>query len=128
METGVSGGGENISMRKWKTLQQLESLCKSPGVNYKPSVFLMLRFMYPVLDPGPFNMSHQIKLPFSVHALTHNIALPITQEEIMCMDIKQDVLPLDQLCRHFKSNKSKPRAFEEASRLLETWLDRYEVY
>jgi len=127
LETGHSGGGENISMRKWKTLQQLERLCKSPGVTYYPSVFLALRLMYPVIDPAPLKMSHQIKLPFSVHSISHNVALPVTQEGIMKMDILKDVLPLDQLCRQFRNNNT-PRAFEEATRLLETWLEKYEVY
>lgn len=122
---GKSGGGETLSMRKWKVLLQLESLCKTPGTSYKPSLFCIVRFMYPMIDKGPLMLSHQIKLPFSVHSLTHNVALPLTQEAIMRMDIKKDLLSVEQLCRHFKTNKSVPHSFAEGVRLLGDWLPMY---
>lgn len=120
-ETSV-GGGENISVRKWKILQQLETLYQSA---YRPSLFLSVSLMYPRIDPGPFNMVHQIKLPFSVHATTHNIALPLTQEMIMRMDIKRDVLTLEALCGYFKAHKTVPESFNERVQLLETWIEMY---
>lgn len=119
---GCGGGGENISVRKWKILQQLETLYQS---TYRPSLFLAVSLMYPRIDAGPFNMVHQIKLPFSVHAMTHNIALPLTQEMIMRMDIKRDVLTLEDLCGYFKSHKTVPQSFSEPIQLLETWIEMY---
>jgi len=116
------GGGENISVRKWKILQQLETLYKS---TYRPSLFLEARLMYPVIDVGPLDMVHQIKLPFSVHAMTHNIALPLSQEMIMRMDIKRDVLSIEQLCAHYKANKTTPGPFDEGLRLLKSWVEMY---
>lgn len=122
---GKSGGGESLSVRMWKILLELESLCKTPGVFYRPSHFLMVRLFYPMIDKGPLMLSHQTKLPFSVHSLTHNVSLPLAQEAIMRMDIMKDPLSVEQLCRHFKTNKSVPFVFGEGAHLLEDWLGMY---
>ena len=109
----------NVSLRKWKILQALEN--GSTASSYRASVFIMFRLMYPVIDKGPFMLSHQIKLPFSVHSLTHNIALPLKQTDIMRMDITKDTLSITDVCKH----KTPPPPFKEGLRLFERWIESY---
>jgi DNA primase catalytic subunit len=112
---------ENLSLRKWKELQSLEELA-SKKTSYSPRIFIIVRLMYPVIDPAPFNLSHQIKLPFSIHSITHNVALPLTQEDIMRMDIQRDTLSIDDVL-HTKNKPPPP--FTRALQLLETWIATY---
>jgi len=109
---------DNLSMRKWKALLSLESLAVSP---YKASAFICVRFFYPVIDKGPLRLTHQIKLPFSVHASTLNVALPLSQEDIMQMNIMTDTLKVDVLCKE----KKQPPVFVEGVRLLQEWVEMY---
>lgn len=121
----TSSSSSSYSMKKWRLLRDIEGLQKGQGT-YKPSVFLMFRLLYPVIDPGPFKLSHQIKLPFSVHSRTRNVALPLTQEAILAMDISKDTLSIDQLCFYYrKNNKAVPTVFKEALRLMEDWINVY---
>lgn len=115
----------NISVRKWRALQQLEEL-RRDTTSYKPSVFIMFRLLYPMIDAGPLKIGHQIKLPFSVHHSTKNIALPLTHESIMKMDIKKDILPLHLLCQAvLTQKKSIPTCFSVGKELLEQWINAY---
>lgn len=109
---------DNISMRKWRLLQSLEKMQQN---GCRASVFLMIRVLYPMIDKEPLRMMHQIKLPFSIHAGTKNIALPLDSEAIVTMNVARDPLSLDT----FLKQKHQNPQFSKALKLFESWLDHY---
>lgn len=113
---------ENLSLLKWRAFLSLESLSSRTSA-CRPSTFILFRFFYPVIDPAPFNLSHQIKLPFSIHSRTQNVALPLTQNDIMHMDILRDTLSLDALLKTKKN--ARPPAFNGGLRLLCDFIGAY---
>lgn len=115
--TGVSS---NISLRKWRILQTLENNTNA----CKPSVFIMVRLLYPMIDEGPLKLNHQCKLPFSVHSQTHNVSLPLKQSDIMQMNIQTDTLHINDLCRCSKTVPPPP-VYTAGIRELERWIEAY---
>lgn len=116
----------NISSKKWRALQQLEEL-RQDTTGYAPSDFLAMRLIYPMIDEGPLKIGHQIKLPFSVHHKSKNVALPLTHETIMKMDIRLDVLPVSVLCESKRNKKPLPDSFTTGLEIANQWVEEYPV-
>jgi len=114
----------NISVKKWRALQELETLNESSSP-YKPSLFIIFRLFYPMIDDGPLKIAHQIKLPFSVHSRTRNISLPLTQSAIMEMNLSRDTLALNDLWKASRQNQPLPACFNTGKELLEKWIEAY---
>jgi len=113
----------NISVKKWKALQELEQLRQEAA--YRPSLFLMFRLLYPMIDKGPFKIGHQIKLPFSVHHRTKNIALPLSHESLMQMNLSGDALSVQKLCQLKRTRQPLPANYIKGLELLEQWIEVY---
>jgi DNA primase small subunit len=118
---------QSISQRKWKALQELEAMQAPNNNRCKPSLFLLFKILYPVVDSGPFKLTHLIKLPFSVHSSTKNIALPLNSQRILTMNIERDGLSVEKLCSHQKQ-EGLPSCYTESLRLFQAWLDTYPLY
>lgn len=94
-----------------------------------PSLLIMLQCYYPRIDRGPLcEKKHLIKLPFSVHKDTRNVALPIGRNVIA----EKPGLPLTQLA--FKTLMEQYRQtqgrqihpdFIEACRIFREWVEAY---
>lgn len=112
---------ENLSTRKWAHLQALVKM-QNGSQGCRADVFLMMRVLFPMIDKQPLkSMIHQIKLPFSIHAASKNIALPLDSDAIVKMNVARDPLSLDLLLK----NKQPHPQFTKARNLFDTWLNQY---
>lgn len=118
-DANQSPSEETLSTKKWRLLLTLEKMQNT--TNVRASIFLMMRILYPMVDKEPLRMMHQIKLPFSIHASSKNIALPLDSEAITAMNVTRDPLSLNTLLR----SKSLPPQFMHARKILEKWLEQY---
>lgn len=112
---------ETLSMRKWGHLQALETMQNGRSQGCRASIFLMMRVLFPMVDKEPLRMMHQIKLPFSIHSTSKNIALPIDSDAIVKMNVVRDPLSLDLLLK----NKQPHPQFAKGRKLFDTWIDQY---
>ena len=87
-----------------------------------PPLFIIYRLYFPMIDAGPLSMKHEIKLPFSIHTTTTNIALPIDQESLTAsLDKRELRITLSELC----SASKRPSLYQRGVALLDKWLDMY---
>lgn len=118
--SGESACEENLSTRKWSHLQALVKM-QNGSQGCRADVFLMMRVLFPMVDKEPLRMMHQIKLPFSIHSTSKNIALPLDSDAIVKMNVVRDPLSLDLLLK----NKQPHPQFTKARNLFGRWLDQY---
>jgi len=111
--------GLSESERKWTILQRMETALP-PSVEIRPSVFLAFRLLYPMVDAGPLRMNHLIKLPFSIHPATGNVALPIEGESLLRTDVTRDFLSY-----RLASAPEARGVLEKSVALLEKWVAQY---
>jgi len=92
-----------------------------------PSLLIALHCYYPCVDKGPLCMQHLFKLPFSVHATTGRIALPVERHELISDTLPSDALTLAQLQAAYdgSSEESIAPAFMRGCHLLDAWLAHY---
>ena len=110
----------------WATLQALEIYEYNSGGNkIGASRFLVYRLFYPIIDKGPLDMSHSIKLPFSIHITTRNIALPIDQAFIESHDKESQIVTLEALYSTHITRRPVPPLFTRGVALLQEWLPLY---
>lgn len=112
------------SMIRWESLLKIERSYQH-GYKVRPSLLIIFRLYYPMIDKGPLAMNHLIKLPFSVHSVTQNIALPVEGETIISMDIEKDSLSLIKLCQHFMINKEIHPSYRKGVEIMERWVKHY---
>ncbi len=118
----TSKNAEPLSAKKWRTILSLEktqqqSLTKN---NPLPSHFIAFKLLYPQIDPQPLIMKHLIKLPFSIHSKTTNIALPIEEKSILDCDPTTAFISLTQLLE----NPESP-LFLRSIEILKKWVENY---
>lgn len=116
----------NISVRKWRAFQQL-GVIRQDLSTCRPDLFIIFRLFFPMIDAGPLKIGHQIKAPFSVHWRSQNIALPLSHEHIMAMNILVDVLTVKELCQLKKAKKPLATSFLVGLELQEKYLNTYPV-
>jgi len=116
---------ENESTRKWKLFIKYEDLFYTYRANrmtikendyVKPSLFIIFSLYNIKLDRGPLTLNHNIKLPFSVHSESKNIALPMEGDKILSFQLDKDVIPL--------SNIDLDK-FNDSILLFEKWIKNY---
>jgi|WetSurMetagenome_2_1015567.scaffolds.fasta_scaffold08375_3 DNA primase catalytic subunit len=117
-----SKSSESVSAKKWRTILSLEktqnqSMTKNQPL---PSHFIAFKLLYPQIDPQPLIMKHLIKLPFSIHSKTTNIALPIEEKSIIDCDPTNAFISLSQLLE----NPEAP-LFLRSIEILEKWVEAY---
>lgn len=122
---------ENVSLKLWDMVVE-HARYEHYNVDNAMSVvtaplFIIYRVYYPIIDPGPLLMTHEIKLPFSIHATTMNIALPIDQAFIETTDKSSLMLTLDQLCQYYRRIKpgQLPPQYSNAMAITDEWLKMY---
>ncbi len=109
----------NESEQRWCLLQRCELQISGQDVHaMRASHYLMLRVMWPQVDEGPLRLAHRIKLPFSVHATTQNVALPTTAEQLLSMDPTRDALSFQELLL----SRVPPERFTRGVALLAEWV------
>lgn len=123
----VDHGPALTSLSKWQALKTLEN--GQFADQCPPSLLLVLHCYYPRIDRGPLcTRNHLIKLPFSVHRSTQNIALPVERRHI----VERHGLPtlsltLDDAIRHYKCmGKARHPDYEAACELMARWLSAYD--
>ncbi len=112
------------SEQRWCLLQRVElNVSGFDSQQVRPSQCLMLRLLWPMVDAGPLSLAHRIKLPFSVHATApaHNIALPMTAEQLMQMNPLRDALTFQEV----QLSRVTPKPFVHGVALLREWLTHY---
>ena len=111
------------SLEKWLALKALE-LNQFPG-QVPPSLLIVLHCYYPRIDKGPLcERKHLIKLPFSVHKDTKNIALPVERQQIVARHgLPTETLSFAALMDHYKKTRGEVHPhFAEACRVFAHWL------
>lgn len=115
---------DDVSAKKWRSISGLEKLpaCLSGGAKDLPlpSQLIAFKLLYPQIDPGPLAIDHLIKLPFSIHSTSYNIALPIDGRTLLNWDPARDFLSLTQLLE-----KPNHPLFAKGLVLLDNWVAAY---
>jgi DNA primase catalytic subunit len=112
------------SLSKWQSLKRLE---QGQQFECPPSLLIVLQYYYPRIDRGPLcEKNHVIKLPFSVHRSTKNIALPVHREEIA----RRSGLPLQSLTLkdaldYHEQNATLHPDFAAACHIFEQWIGAF---
>jgi DNA primase catalytic subunit len=89
-------------------------------------LFIIARLYYPVLDAGPMQLAHDVKLPFSFHGKTGNLALPIDGDFILSPTEKAQALTMEALYDFYRQNDGQlPEMFTKAVAILDRWLSHY---
>lgn len=119
--------GSHDSREDWDTLLRLQ-LAQSSSQQVPASLLIALQCYYPVIDPGPLALEHLYKAPFSVHADTGRLALPMRWERLMSdNELPLGTLDRASLLRYTEENAGAlPEAFTEACELFEAWLSAYQ--
>lgn len=107
----------------WSALQTLEIYEFNKTI--RASLFLVYRLFYPIVDKGPLDMSHSIKLPFSIHTTTRNIALPIDHSFMESRDKEAQIVTLEALYMAHAMRRDLPPLFTKGVALLQEWLAMY---
>lgn len=108
----------------WQLLKTLEIYDYHTKTRVKPSLFIIYRLYFPVIDKAPLELSHSIKLPFSIHTTTRHIALPINLSFIENPD-KSSLVSLENVCAAHVNSQPLPSLFTTGITLLEDWLNTY---
>lgn len=112
----------------WELLKMFEIYDFHANITMvKPSLFIIYRLYYPIVDKGPLAMTHSIKLPFSIHTTTKNIALPFTQSFIESPDKCSQLVTLESVCVAYNTKKEYPSLFTNGATILDEWLNMYEL-
>ncbi len=86
---------------------------------------LALQCYWPVVDEGPLRHAHLYKAPFSVHAATQRVALPVALDAL-----QDDALPhsltLQTLVAQHRRDGTLPDAFWDGCALLQAWAALYD--
>lgn len=110
----------------WSLLKSFEIYDYHAQAMAKPSLFIIYRLYYPIIDKEPLKMKHSIKLPFSIHTTTKNIALPIDRTFIESTNKEEQLVTLcDVYTSHFNM-QPLPALFANGINLLGRWLDMYQ--
>jgi DNA primase catalytic subunit len=118
------------SVDLWQVLKKFEVYRERSGearADVRPSLFLIYRLYYPMIDKSPMKMSHSVKLPFSVHSKTGNVALPVSDEFITANDKLSQLVSLDTLTATGSRVQQKrvPPLFARGTTILDEWLGHY---
>ena len=117
---------ENVSLKKWMFLGNIENTQFIDNENLvKPSLFIIFKLFYPIIDKGPMTMSHLIKTPFSLHSLTSNISLPVDSNDILNIDITKDFITIKQLHSHYQLNNQLHPTFIKGMQIFREWVSQY---
>ncbi len=109
-----------------KTLEIYDFHIKSTMI-IEASLFFTYRLFFPKIDKGPLAMTHSIKLPYSIHTTTRNIALPVDQSFFECHD-KQDVLvTLETLVAAHYEKRPLPLLFTQGIDHMDRYLKMYDI-
>lgn len=93
----------------------------------EPSLFLIYRLYYPMVDKAPLRMSHSIKMPFSIHGKTGAVALPIDAEVLRSPDWTRQICHVNSLYEAHTKNRALPHAFKRGLEIFDRWVDQYDV-
>ena len=93
----------------------------------KPSLFLIYRLYYPMVDKAPLRMSHAIKLPFSIHGKTGALALPMDASFLSAPDWTRQICHVNALYEAHTRGRPVPESFKRGIELFNDWIDQYDV-
>lgn len=111
----------------WDLLKMFEIYDYHAKTMVKPSLFIIYRLYYPIIDKEPLKMSHTIKMPFSIHIKTKNIAVPVDRAFIESTNKSEQIVTLGHMCSsHFNKEDALPPLFANGVALFEKWLGGYE--
>lgn len=118
----INGAAGPTSLSKWQSLKMLEH--GQFHDQCPPSLLLILHYYYPRIDRGPLcTRNHLIKLPFSVHRSTRNIALPVERRHITERHgLPTQSLTLDDAIQHHHKYKTAPPDYAAAIHIFEQWI------
>jgi DNA primase small subunit len=121
---------ERSSAEKWQTLLELQQNFHK-GVS--ASRLIVFKHFFPVIDSAPFVTTvHMIKLPFSAHSETGQLALPLDHNTVLGEQaptvqqigfVSLSDLPHDAQLAW--DDTEKERLFKEGRRLLGEWVKNY---
>lgn len=109
----------------WDIIKTLEIYDFHSKTLVKPRIFIIYRLYYPIIDKNPLANSHSIKLPFSIHTTTRNIALPIDQSFIESLDKGEQLVTLESICSAHIKRQPYPLLFSKGVTLTDEWLNMF---
>lgn len=123
------------SVEMWKTLRTFEVYRERHETtgewdfkgSVKPSLFLIYRLYYPMVDKAPLRMSHAIKLPFSIHGKTGAVALPVDDSFLSVSDWSSQICHVNALYEAHCKGKTMPASFKRGLEIFNDWIDQYDV-
>ena len=117
------------STHLWSILKTFEVYRERGGGDarsqVRPSLFLIYRLYYPMIDKGPMKLAKSVKLPFSIHSKTGNIALPVSADFMQSNDKLAQIVTLEDLYTAHTQRQPMPPLFTQGVALLTQWLDQY---
>lgn len=119
---------QECSVAYWGIVKKMEAYVHREESNIRTLVpisrFIVYRLYYPILDKGPMMLGNTSKCPFSIHKSTRQLALPIEQSFIECLDKAKRTVTVDALVGGCAEALSQ---FQNGQALMQEWLSRYRV-
>lgn len=113
------------SLEKWRLLRQLEK-GQFPPHQPLPSLIIILRCYYPRIDRGPLvEKRHPFKLPYSVHAKTRKIALPMRREDLLRDGLPEKTLSLEEVNIYYEKSGERHPLLTDSIAIFRDWLCYY---
>ena len=91
----------------------------------RPTLFLVYRLYYPMIDKMPMKMNHAIKLPFSINAKSGNVSLPVDAAFIEASDKATRIVHIEALYDAHRAQCETPPLFQRGMEILDEWLCHY---
>ena len=114
------------SLERWQILEKLEM---NQGFDVLPTDLIIISTYYPMIDSGPLGVGkkHNFKVPYSVHASTHKIALPVTLETLLRDDLPSNTISLKDVIDYYNTGSPEPIHPElvTSCNLFNEWLSFY---
>ena len=119
----------------WRTLRAFEVYRDRSDVgsewdfkgNVRPSLFLIYRLYYPMIDRAPLRMSHSIKMPFSIHGKTGALALPVDGSCLSSLYQGNHLCHIRTLYEAHTKGRPVPPIFKRAIELFDAWVAQYDI-
>lgn len=117
------------SLERWMILEKLET---NQGFSVLPSDLIIVSTYYPMIDSGPLGVGkkHNFKVPYSIHATTHKIALPVSLKTLLRDDLPSNTISLKNVVDYCYDNPDQPMHPELVASfdLFSQWLSHYDSH
>lgn len=124
---------QNSAFKEWALGEVNAALPSQRFSSWQPgsraTAFLALQLYWPAVDLGPLRHNHLYKAPFSVHAESQRISLPLSVQALQDDDLAFPCHPLTlrALCEMHRQDGALPDCFVQGCELLSRWTALYSL-